>query len=50
VSAREYCGCLFDEGNIREGLSACGGHRAMIPLHQEISFAAILFSNLTLHW
>jgi hypothetical protein len=28
----EYCGCLFDEGNIREGLGGGCGHGVMISL------------------
>jgi hypothetical protein len=50
VSSTEFFQCSFDEGDVREGLGGSSRHGVMIPLHQEISFAAILFSNLTLHW
>jgi hypothetical protein len=32
VSSTEFCQCLFDERNIREGLSGGCGHKGMIPL------------------
>jgi hypothetical protein len=31
LSSMEYCGCLFDEGNIRPGFSRGSGHEVMIP-------------------
>jgi hypothetical protein len=32
ISSMEYCGCLFNEREIRPGFSSGGGHTAMIPL------------------
>ena len=31
ISSIEYCGCLFDESNIRKGLGSGSSQRAMIP-------------------
>jgi hypothetical protein len=38
VSSTEFCPSLFDERDIREGLSGGCGHRVMIPLRQVIPF------------
>jgi hypothetical protein len=44
VSSMEYCGCLFDERDIREALSGGCGHRVMIP--SPLDMGADLFSFL----
>jgi hypothetical protein len=31
IISTEFCQCSFDEGDVREGMSGGGGHRAMIP-------------------
>jgi len=46
VNSTEYCGCLFDEGDIGIRLGGGGGHSAMIPLRQMISPFAFVLKGL----